>query len=220
MLDVIWDGLTSECCVYPEAASIRHALADAAKSYHWPRVLGLLGEHPNLVNTTRIGGRSLYTPLHQAAHGGAPADVAEQLIRIGAFRALRNANGEAPVDVARRRGRSGLVDILAPVYRRRVNLEALGVLERRFHEVIRGRVDEFVPARPIRLPVLEPLLELAKPAMWFAYPGMYGGFSYRLGGTRAKPVLTSESWCRIVEGSGQRHVITLEGVELVEEGFV
>ncbi|MFN2426739.1 MAG: SNF2-related protein, partial [Candidatus Binatia bacterium] len=43
--------------------------------------------------------------------------------------------------------------------------------------------------------VLEPLLELPRPAMWFAYPGMYGGFSYRLEGTRTEPVLTSESWC-------------------------
>lgn len=215
-----WDGLTSEIHLVPEAIAIRHALADAAKRYRWTAVLDLLAEHPDLVNTTRLGGRSLYTPLHQAAHGGAPPEVALQLVVKGAFRALRDANGEAPVDIARRLGHRGLVDILAPDYRRRVDLEALGVLEGRFHEVIWGRVDELVTADSIRLPVLEPLLELRKPAMWFAVPGMYGGFSYTLKGTRAKPVLVSESWCRVVDGSGQRHKITLEGVEMVEEGFV
>jgi hypothetical protein len=215
-----WDGLTSEVHLVPRAVAIRHALADAAKTYRWPAMLDLLEEHPDLVNTTRLGGRSLYTPLHQAAHGGAPPDVATKLVDIGAFRTLRDANGEAPVDIARRLGHRGLVDILKPVYRRRVDLEALGVLEGRFHEVIWQRVDEPVTADTIRLPVLEPLLELPKPAMWFAVPGMYGGFSFTLRGTRTKPVLISESWCRIVDGSGQRHKITLDGVELVEEGFV
>lgn len=30
----------------------------------------------------------------------------------------------------------------------------------------------------------------------------------------------SESWCRVVGGSGQRHEITSEGGRLVEEAFV
>jgi hypothetical protein len=32
--------------------------------------------------------------------------------------------------------------------------------------------------------------------------------------------LTSESWCRVVGGSGQRHEITAAGSRLVDEGFV
>ena len=130
----------------------------------------------------------------------------------------------------------------------------------------------------LRLPELEPLLELGRPKMWFAVPGMYGGFSYRgaaaaqlgpnvaalvvelhteLGMPLEKVVrvlrtqfglhvtkgglvrllhrtadaaapayaalreqVVSESWCRVVGGSGQRHAITPAGSQLVEEGFV
>ncbi|MCY4505399.1 MAG: hypothetical protein OXG35_00345 [Acidobacteria bacterium] len=56
--------------------------------------------------------------------------------------------------------------------------------------------------------------------MWFAVPGMYGGFSYRLEVDDVRPQLVSESWCRVVGGSGQRHAITPGGSQLVEEGFV
>jgi hypothetical protein len=49
---------------------------------------------------------------------------------------------------------------------------------------------------------------------------MYGGFSYRLASSGADAKLISESWCRVVGGSGQRHEITSEGSRLVEEGFV
>ena len=56
--------------------------------------------------------------------------------------------------------------------------------------------------------------------MWFAVPGMYGGFSYRLEAGGVRPKLVSESWCRVVDGSGQRHEITPGGSQLVDEGFV
>ena len=51
-------------------------------------------------------------------------------------------------------------------------------------------------------------------------PGMYGGFKYELYEKDGKPVLESSSWYRIVGGSGQRHEITVNGIELIEEGFV
>jgi hypothetical protein len=49
---------------------------------------------------------------------------------------------------------------------------------------------------------------------------MYGGFSYTLeaDGADARPV--AESWCRVVGGSGQCHLITADGFELVAEGFI
>lgn len=55
--------------------AIRHQLADAAKVYNWKKTLELLKDHPDLINSTRPGGESLYTPLHQAAHENAPPDV-------------------------------------------------------------------------------------------------------------------------------------------------
>ncbi len=72
----------------------------------------------------------------------------------------------------------------------------------------------------LRLPELEPLLELDRPQMWFTVPGMYGGFCYRLESPGVEAKLIAESWCRVVGGSGQRHEITSEGSRLVEEGFV
>jgi hypothetical protein len=39
-------------------------------------------------------------------------------------------------------------------------------------------------------------------------------------GTGSGSRLMSESWCRVVEGSGQRHEITAQGARLVAEGFV
>jgi hypothetical protein len=72
----------------------------------------------------------------------------------------------------------------------------------------------------MRLPELEPLLELASPKMWFPVPGMMGGFSYWLEETGVNAKLVSESWSRGVGGSGQRHIITSEGSTLEAEGFV
>jgi hypothetical protein len=46
---------------------------------------------------------------------------------------------------------------------------------------------------------------------------MYGGFSIAL---MRGNYLYVESWIRIVGDSGQAHVITHEGVTLVDEGFV
>jgi hypothetical protein len=48
---------------------------------------------------------------------------------------------------------------------------------------------------------------------------MYGGFSYW--GEEAESVtrLMVESWSRVVQGSGQRHVVSDQGVVLIEEGF-
>ena len=56
--------------------------------------------------------------------------------------------------------------------------------------------------------------------MWFAVPGMYGGFSYGFESFGVDAKLIAESWCRVVGGSGQRHEITSEGSRLLDEGFV
>jgi hypothetical protein len=219
-MDVIWDGVTRTEDLKEEWARTRHAPADAAKRYDWPRVLEMITEHRELANTTRLGGSSLYTVLHQAAHGGAKSEIVDQLLRLGAWRTVLNARGERAVDVAERCGHRHLLDILAPVYKHSVPLGVLLKVQARFHCVIRGRAEELVTRQQLRLPELEPLLELDDPKMWFAVPGMYGGFSFCLVefGVGAKRV--SESWCRVVGGSGQRHEITSAGSELVEEGFV
>ena len=61
-----------------------------------------------------------------------------------------------------------------------------------------------VEERCLRLPELEPLLELHRPVTYFPVPGMYDGFRYRLESEGVQAKLVSESWCRIAEGSEQR----------------
>ena len=192
------------------------------KGYAWTKVLALLEPHPSLVNTTRPDGTSLYAPLHQAAHGNAPREICEALIRLGAWRMLENARGERAVDVARRTGHEGIVDVLQPVRLSRVPFGVLQKIQSHFHAVIVGRAADLVRDGHLRLPEIGHLLEVGLDAesTWFAIPGMYGGFSYRLVTDGVDAHLVTESWCRVVEGSGQRHEITSAGARLVEEGIV
>jgi hypothetical protein len=219
-MDVNWDGIIRAESLSDEAVQRRGALADAAKRHDWAVVLDLLAQNPDWINATRLGGTSLYTPLHQAAHGGAPADIVGRLIGLGALRTIRNARGERPVDVAAMRGHQHLIDVLAPQIKHRVPLDALLEIQAHFHAVILDSVGDLVKEHALRLPELEPLLELDPPEMWFPVLGMHGGFSYRLATTGADALLISESWSRVVWGSGQRHEITSAGSRLVEEGFV
>lgn len=219
-MDIVWDGITRSETLHKEFAAIRHALADAAKSYNWPQVCELIAEHKELVNTSRPDGSSLFAPLHQAAHSGASVKIIQQLVNMGAWRTLQNARGERPVDVAMRTQHTDLLGCLEPVYKHLVPLGVLLKIQNHFHAVIRGRAERLVQEHALRLPELEPLLELDRPKMWFPVPGMYGGFSYRLDAAGVNARLVSESWCRVVGESGQRHVITTQGSVLEEEGFV
>ncbi|MGC4089274.1 MAG: ankyrin repeat domain-containing protein [Polyangiaceae bacterium] len=208
-----WDGITQNESLQPVWAQRRQRLADAAKAYDWRLVFELLTAAE--VNSTRPSGRSWYAPLHQAAHGGAPLDVVRRLLALGAFRALRCAAGERPVDIARRRGHAHLSSALEPVYRHRVASEELEAIQRNFHAVIRGRVERLVDDQRLRLPELEPLLELEEPRMVFPVPGMYGAFHYELDPSGAEALLICESASRVAERWGERHEVTARGSQLV-----
>ena len=56
--------------------------------------------------------------------------------------------------------------------------------------------------------------------MWIGIPGMAGGFLYELIADGVEARLSTSSWSRMADGSGQRHEITSAGSKLVEEGFV
>ncbi len=215
-----WKGITKSEVLRDDEAAIRHNLADAAKAYNWKKTLEILNKRPDLINVTRPDGRSLYTPLHQAAHGNAPVQVVQQMIAMRGWRTLKNADNERPVDIARKKAHQHLIELLEPVYKIYVSQETLASIQKHFHAIIRGRTDDLVEKSGLRLPELEPLLELEQPQMWFPIPGMYGGFSYWLNGEGENVKLISESWCRVVGGSGQRHEITGKGGKLVDEGFV
>jgi hypothetical protein len=219
-MEPVWDGLTRPETLGEEAVRVRKGLADAAKNYDWPRVIAILSEHQELVNTTRPGGSPLYAPLHQAAHGGARPEIVHRLIGLGAWRTLQNVRGERPIDVAERRGHLHLLGILTPDLKRRVPIGILLKVQAHFHAVIRGRAEKEVQEHRLRLPELEPLLEFDDLRVWFAVLGMYGGFSYRMEAVGVGAKLVSESWSRMVQGSGERHEITSAGSRLVEKGFV
>src|SRR6266699_2274427 len=103
---------------------------------------------------------------------------------------------------------------------RQIPEETLRAIERPFHEVIRERAAELVDRHGLPLPELAPLLESGQPKAWFPVPGMYGGFSYWLEGDCEQARLVTESWSRVVDGSGQRHEVTAAGFKLLAEGFV
>ena len=98
--------------------------------------------------------------------------------------------------------------------------DVLLAIERHFHALIRERTGDLVDQHGVELPRLASLLAADEQVVWFAVPGMVGGFKYWLEGKGRQSKLITESWSRVVGGSGQRHVITSEGSQLVEEGFV
>lgn len=219
-MDIIWDGANLPGLLSEEYLARRNDLAKAAKFNNWPRVIEILADHPYMANSTRPGGSSLYAPLHQAAHWGASVEVIHQLLSLGAWRTLRTMAGEQPIDIAKRRRHAHILEPLIPIYKHHVKNDELRDIQAQFHSVILDRTKNMELEANLRLPELEPLLELNEPKMWFSVPGMYGGFSYWLEFDTPQIRLISESWCRVMGGSGQKHVVTSAGSELVDEGFV
>jgi hypothetical protein len=95
--------------------------------------------------------------------------------------------------------------------------ETLLKIETYFHQLMRERAGNLIERHNLELPKLAPILRKTE---WFAIQGMYGGFSYGLEVQDGEITLITESWSRVVEGSGQRHKITAQGIKLLEQGFV
>ena len=56
-MDIIWDGITRSDVLKKEAVDARAEVADASKAYDLPRVLKLISDDKELVNTCRLNGR-------------------------------------------------------------------------------------------------------------------------------------------------------------------
>lgn len=211
-----WPGVTDPGVLEDAVVDGSHRLADAARGGAWDTVLQLVGSSPWLgPNQWRIGGTSWFAPLHQAAWLGAPVEVVERLLAHGAWRSLRTADGDRPVDLARRRGHGHLVDALATPDVTDAGRRRYDAWDRHLDALVGERTSSLDPVayRPVATEVLG---EERLQTLWFPFPGMYGGFSSSVHRNR----LVVESWCRVVGGSGQAHVITEGGCVLVEEGFV
>ncbi|MFI7677736.1 hypothetical protein [Actinophytocola sp. NPDC049390] len=211
-----WDGATLRTTYKDSYQAKRDEFADRARDGGWAEVLAAVEEAPSLVNAWRPGGPSWYTPLHQAAWHGASESVVRALLSHGAWRTLRTAAGDRPLDIALRGGRTHLTGPLLPVIHRPVPTDVLRALQSHLHGVIRGRAADLVDEQRLRLPELDVLTELETPEMWFPVPGMYGGFRYAL----EEHELKVDSWSRVVGGSGETHRITVDGAVLTDSGFV
>lgn len=158
---------------------------------------------------------SWFAPLHQAAFLGAPVAVAKRLLELGAWRSLRNADGDRPIDLAERHGHHHLREALAVPELNAHEKRRFAAWDEHLLALVseRTRTLDAVKVRPVQTEVIA-LDQLD--SLWFSYPGMYGGFNMSI----HKDRLHVESWSRVVGGSGQAHVITESGCVLVEEGFV
>ncbi|KAH0791620.1 ankyrin repeat domain-containing protein [Histomonas meleagridis] len=98
----------------------------------------------------------------------------------------------------------------------------LVAIEKRFHDLIkyRNRFNKDVDFSKLEMPKITPELATHEMEEFFAVPGMYGGFSYKLVKNGGHYELHTSSWSRVIEGSGQKHIITENETKLVEEGFV
>ena len=213
-----WDGGLDRQDYADAFVRDRDRLADAAHHGRWGTVLRLLrGQgHGLSPNHWRLGGTSLFTPLHQAAWLGAPESVVTELIELGASRRLPTGDGRTAHDIAAAGGHERLLPLLEPTVRNPTPDHVLARLDRGLVGLIEGRIRPDLTVRVRPLPTA--LLTELEPGttVWFPIPGMYGGFAVRL----EMSYLEVQSWSRVVGGSGQAHVVTAEGVTLVAEGFV
>jgi hypothetical protein len=100
--------------------------------------------------------------------------------------------------------------------------EDLQIIQNHFHALIIERAKQgwnctaFLADENKRLPEIsnQTFIETRTERAWYPVPGMYGGFAYRLTERDGKPLLVTESWSRVVGGSGQRHEITVDGCVL------
>jgi Ankyrin repeats (many copies) len=216
-----WQAVLDPSVMNDELVRAGHQLADAAKDGDWPTVMSVLDSQSKwlVINQWRPGGTTWFTALHQAAWHSAPVDVARELLDRGALRSLRDAKGRTPFDVATEHASSPrLLRLLSPP-RFRLKPRQVEALDEQLAEVIDGRIAgrlfEGDLRTVLRYPPVEILHELPGQRVWFPLPGKYG-FHIELqhGGLEVK------SWCGLVEGSGQAHLVTPDGSVLVDQGFV
>ena len=213
-----WLGFTDPLRLTDEGRNTVTRLADAARDGLWDTVFAILDTDVGFVNLSRPGGKSRFTPLHQAAYRG-DVDAAVELVRRGGWLSLRSAGAELPFEIARRRGHGDLSANLVPPSEWQIPQWAVRRLEIYLHALICVRAEELVQASGLRLPPLEPLTGMREPKMWFPIPGMAGGFSLQLLRAGDDPVLQADSWCRMASGSEERHWVSTRGVRQLDDPF-
>jgi hypothetical protein len=219
-MSIEWCGVIKSDTFSKNERSIRKDLEQVIKTHKWDEVFTIFEKRPDLINAALLDNSSWYAPIHQLTAENSPIEVIEKLINMGAWRTFKTSDGYKAIDIANKKEYQHLANLLEPVYRHTANIQLLSKIQKHFHQVIIGRIKVISEWQSFRLPDLEILLEIEEPSMWFPVPGMYGGFNYLLVFKGKTVKLISESWSRVVGGSGERHEITSKGSKLVEEGFV
>eukprot|EP00736_Rhodelphis_marinus_P001361 Rmarinus@m.5043 len=198
-------------------ASQRHALADAAKIADWNVVFEHLEEKPSLVNESRPGGTSLFTPVHQIAYFNA-IDQCERMLTFKPWLSLKTSSGLTASDIAERSEHTELADLLRPRFRAGYDPSVVSKLEEQLWGAMKSRVDDLLKKTEMKPPQLSPLYEEGGPrSFYIPVPGMYGGFDVHL----ASPTeVSATSWCRVAGGSGMTHRITPNDFTIQSEGFL
>jgi len=99
-------------------------------------------------------------------------------------------------------------------------LTELDRVQAHFHDLIRSRAGDLLQEHTASLPSLVLGVGTEDEPGWFPIEGMDGGFKYWWDPTTSGLRLMTESWSRVVDGSGQLHEITPAGARLLGEGFV
>ncbi len=216
-----WQGVLDTSVMADDMVSAGHQLADAAKAGNWPAVMKVLDREWSwlIINQWRPGGTAWFTVLHQAAWHGAPTAVVTELLGRGALWSLRDSKGRTAFHVAAEHGRTPALQELLRPPRSPLTRGQIRALDTRLAELIEGRIHGRVYDGDLRLllryPSVEILHELPGQRVWFPLPAKYG-FHIEL----QRGALEVKSWCGLVEGSGQAHLVTPDGSVLVDQGFV
>ncbi|NLU70453.1 ankyrin repeat domain-containing protein [Streptomyces sp. HNM0574] len=201
-----WDGLTDRGRYGKAFLEERDRFSDKARDADWTGMFEVLGKNAGWVNLPRPGNRTGFAPLHQAAWHGADFAVVSRLLAHGGWRTQRTRDGQRPVDVARERGHTHLLELLDPVVVRPLPSPA-EMLEDRFHALLREKTGRCFEETHHLLPPLSPLTE--GPAVQIVFPvvGMMGGFTYRLEEDR----LRVHAHSRMDSDGGDHYHVTPQG---------
>lgn len=93
-----------------ERIELEHEFLDAAKAFSWDTVKTMLRETPDLINVQPCG---RWTALHQAAYEG-NADMAKELLALGASSSAMTRAGKSPLEVAKGGAKEALAAAAPP----------------------------------------------------------------------------------------------------------
>lgn len=228
------DGLPSD--LKNHLKRISQLNAESAEQ-EWMDCLDHIGEYCGYLCNVPEGENCMFpkgrwTFLHHCAFYNAPISVLEEINTRDFYKSFKDSDGKLAEDWVKSNAAPNYKDLFKPKYAlSNLNLAKLSKIENRFHEVISSRSKNFNgdEKNNLILPILSVYLEKragnssTTRSGYCAIPGMYGGFKIDFELTEDKSdvnALITDSWCRIVGGSGQQHRCTENKWELVDEGFV